>query len=165
MAVPHPLAGAAGLLGRVVTVLDPVGYVLVDGLLVRAVLTAGRPQVGDEVELSLDAAGQVLSARAIGASQAAPGDAPVPAMADPVGPTGPDPADRDTTSRDPAYRASADRSPADRDTASRDLADRGAAGRASAGKLSARSRQADEQRVRGHPRRWLRRALGRGRDQ
>jgi hypothetical protein len=63
MAVPHPLAGAAGLLGRVVTVLDQVGYVLVDGLLVRAVLTVGRPQVGDEAELSLDAAGQVPSAR------------------------------------------------------------------------------------------------------
>jgi hypothetical protein len=145
MAVPHPLAGAAGLLGRVVTVLDPVGYVLVDGLLIRAVLTAGRPKVGDEVELSLDAAGQVLSARAIGASQAAPGDALVPATADLVGLTG----------RDPAERSPADGDAADRDAASRDMA----------GQLSARSRQADEQRVRGYPRRWLRRALGRGRDQ
>lgn len=67
----HPLAGRAGVVGRVVTALDPDGYVLVDGLLVRAVPAAGRPSVGDEVELGLDPAG-TLRARALGLGRIAP---------------------------------------------------------------------------------------------
>jgi len=66
----HPLAGRAGVVGRVVTAFDPDGYVLVDGLLVRALPAAGRPSVGDEVELGLDRAG-TLRARAFGLGRTA----------------------------------------------------------------------------------------------
>jgi hypothetical protein len=65
----HPLADGTGLIGRVVTVLDPDGYVMVDGLLVRAVLAAGRPDVGDDVALTLDPGGTRLTARATGVAE------------------------------------------------------------------------------------------------
>lgn len=65
LAASHPLYGCAGPVGRVVTAFDPDGYVLIDGLLVRAVLSAGQATVGDTVDLELDPAGRLL-ARAAG---------------------------------------------------------------------------------------------------
>lgn len=72
----HPLAAHGEMTGRVVTVLGPDGYVLVDGLLVRAVLGPAAPipaalhprvpergpKVGDEVALRLEPGRQLLTA-------------------------------------------------------------------------------------------------------
>lgn len=66
----HPLAGQADLVGRVVTAFDPDGYVLVDGLLVRAVPAASRPSIGDDVMLTVDPAGTLLRASPVGRAAA-----------------------------------------------------------------------------------------------
>jgi len=55
----HPLAGLSGTVGRVVTPLDPDGFVLVDGLLVRARPAAGAVHVGADVRIQL-ADGQII---------------------------------------------------------------------------------------------------------
>ena len=48
----YPLAGLDGAIGRVVSTLDPDGYVLVDGLLLRAVSAAGPIVPGVRVQLA-----------------------------------------------------------------------------------------------------------------
>ena len=55
----HPLAGLSGTAGRVVTPLNPDGFVLVEGLLVRARPAAGAVHVGADVRIQL-ANGQVI---------------------------------------------------------------------------------------------------------
>jgi hypothetical protein len=63
----HPLAGTGDVTGRVVTRLAPDGYVLVDGLLVRAARAAGQAEagveVGDVVTLQASDDSRVLIAR------------------------------------------------------------------------------------------------------
>src|ERR1700678_1978063 len=66
----HPLKGADGAAGRVITALDPDGYVLVDGLLLRAVSADGQARSrcavlpGTTVHLIFDSARNMLTARA-----------------------------------------------------------------------------------------------------
>jgi hypothetical protein len=57
----HPLYGSADLAGRVITAFDPDGYVLVDGLLVRALMSAGRASPGEIVALEFDPFGTLLA--------------------------------------------------------------------------------------------------------
>jgi hypothetical protein len=59
--------------GRVVTALSPDGYVLVDGLLVRAVLTTGQAGIGEDVLLRTAAGRNTLEAAgADGTPESAP---------------------------------------------------------------------------------------------
>jgi hypothetical protein len=60
------LLGADEARGRVVTVLAPEGYVLVDGLLLRAMLAAGHARIGEGVLLR-PGDGTVLAAYGTGA--------------------------------------------------------------------------------------------------
>jgi len=62
----HPLVGLGRSTGRVITVLDPDGYVLVDGLLVRGVLIEGYASIGDEVDVEVEGNRCVLTARGAG---------------------------------------------------------------------------------------------------
>lgn len=57
----HPLSERSGLAGRVITAFDPEGYVMVDGLLVRAELSVGDASPGDLVDLELDPAGRLFA--------------------------------------------------------------------------------------------------------
>ena len=62
----YPLAGIDGAVGRVVSTLDPDGYVLVEGLLLRAASAAGPVAPGVQVHLLRRPGHDVLSARPLG---------------------------------------------------------------------------------------------------
>lgn len=81
MSVANPLQqllGRAGeARGRVVTTLAPEGYVVVDGLLLRATATAGHARIGAEVLLRARGDDAVLAARGLDTGalgDGAPGD-------------------------------------------------------------------------------------------
>lgn len=61
-----PLAGIDGVIGRVVSTLDPDGYVLVDGLLLRAASAAGPVVPGVRVQLARQPGRDTLTARPLG---------------------------------------------------------------------------------------------------